>query len=78
MKQKLLRICEERERYYDIHLYKTLFGEFCIERIYGATRNKKPTGMVREFFEAQDEALSKFTSIMKAKISKGYVSAYKI
>ena len=72
MKVQMTRICNNRERYYILNLYQTLFGFFCIERIYGASINKKPTGIVREFFDEIDDAQNKYSSIMKTKISKGY------
>lgn len=72
LKKTLYRVCNERERYYHVSLYKTLFGEFCIERIYGALKNKKPTGSKREFFDSVSDAKARYRSIMKAKASKGY------
>jgi hypothetical protein len=53
-------------------LYETLFGDFCIERIYGSLKNKKPTGLKKEFFESVSDAKARYFSIMKAKKSKGY------
>lgn len=72
MKTQLKRVCDNRERYYTISLYTTLFGYFCIERVYGASKNKTPTGIKREYFNEVSEAKSQYSSIMKAKISKGY------
>jgi predicted DNA-binding WGR domain protein len=73
MLNKLTRICNNKERYYSIFLYQNLFGYFCIERIYGASLNKKPTGVIREFFNEADEAKKRYSAIMKAKTSKGYI-----
>jgi len=69
---KLYRVCNERVRYYDMLLYKTLFGDFCIERIYGSLKNKRPTGLKKEFFASISDAKARYFSIMKAKKSKGY------
>ena len=69
---KLIRVVNKKERYYEIELFTTLFGDFCIERVYGATRNKKPTGIVKQYFEDFSKAHKSFTSLLKAKISKGY------
>lgn len=73
MLNKLTRICNNKERYYSLFLYQNLFGYFCIERIYGASLNKKPTGTIREFFNEADEAKKRYFAIMKAKTSKGYI-----
>jgi len=72
MKKELKRVCKDKERYYVISLYQTLFGYFCIERIYGASKNKSHTGRIRDFFNELEEAQEYFFSIMKAKKSKGY------
>jgi predicted DNA-binding WGR domain protein len=73
MRVQMTRVCNNKERYYILFFYQTLFGFFCIERIYGASKNNKPTGKVREFFDEAEDAQNKYSSIMKAKISKGYL-----
>lgn len=73
MLHKLTRFCNNKERYYSLFIYETLFGDFCVERIFGAVVNKKPTGIVREFFSDETTAQAQFATIMKAKISKGYL-----
>ena len=61
-----------RERYYIISIYVTLLGDFCVERMYGASKNATPSGRIRSYHPARDEADKKLSSIMKTKISKGY------
>lgn len=72
MKNKLIRVCNNRKRYYYLSIYKTLFNTFCLERIYGSASNKKPTGEKREFFSSFDEAKQIFILIKNQKINKGY------
>jgi len=72
MNDKLIRVCNNKERYYNIYLYRTLFGYFCVERIYGSSKNKTYTGAVREFFDKFEDAQKNYLSIIKTKISKGY------
>ena len=72
MIQMLKRIFDDKERYYKLSLHRTLFGDFCLERVYGATRNRTPTGKKAEFFSSYDDAYSRFEAILRQKISKGY------
>ena len=72
MTTKLIRIVNKNERYYIINVTPTLFGEFCLERIYGASRYKNPTRKIQSFFFSIDEANSEYTFLLKNKLSKGY------
>ena len=72
---KLIRVCNDKQRYYKLLVYQTLFGTFCVERIYGSVKNKKPTGRKREFFLQQDEAKKKYSLLLNSKIAKGYYQA---
>lgn len=60
-------------RYYKIELFATLFGEYVVEREYGSTRNKTPTGVKKNYFEVFDEALEVFESLLRQKKKKGYL-----
>lgn len=72
MQTKLIRIVNKNERYYILNINPTLFGEFCVERIYGAVRYKNPTRKIRNFFSSEKEANEQYSLILKNKISKGY------
>lgn len=80
MLQKLKRVINNRERYYILSMYRTLFGNYCLERVYGATNNKAPTGQIKEYFCELNDAQEKYDELIKQKKSKGYVVtfAYKI
>ena len=68
----LTREVNGHTRYYKIVLSKTLFGEYGVERVYGAERNKKPTGHKENFFETIETAMRCFEDILKTKYAKGY------
>jgi len=72
MEKHLTRVVNGRERYYIISIYQTLFGEVCLERIYGSTKNKKPTGSIRSFFSALQDAKELYSQILQNKTHKGY------
>jgi len=71
-KVKLIRVVNKSERYYEIFLFTTLFGDYCIERVYGATRNKSHTGLKKDYFSSFKEALVFYKSIIKSKQKRGY------
>ena len=68
----LSRVVNNRERYYHISIFITLFGDFCIERRYGAVKNKKPTKVIKEYYNSLIEAKKHYQKLFNAKISKGY------
>lgn len=69
----LHRITEQgHTRYYRIELFATLFGEFVVEREYGATRNKSATGHKKTEYESFDIAAEAFMIIIDQKKKKGY------
>ena len=72
MKIRLTRAVGKNERYYDIEVFPTLFGDFCVEREYGSVRSKSYTGLVKSYFETLSDALLFYNKILQAKISKGY------
>ena len=73
MRRKLYREVNGRVRYYLVELHPTLFGEYIVERIYGAVRNKKPSGRKVEYFNAQSEGIERFFKVLEKKERKGYV-----
>lgn len=71
-KTTLARVVDGRERYYILSLAQNLFGEWELDRVYGALRNKRPTGKLREFYDSLEVAVMSFESILKSKTAKGY------
>jgi predicted DNA-binding WGR domain protein len=63
---------EHNIRYYKIELCKTLFNEYQLTREYGNVRFKKPTGIMRMFFDTFKEGEKAFLSILKQKQKRGY------
>lgn len=59
-------------RYYRVELFATLFGEFIVEREYGATRNKAATGQKKTEYPTLDEAKDAFMVVIGQKKKKGY------
>jgi len=59
-------------RYYSLKVYKTLFGEFILEKEYGNVKNKAPTGVRRECYLTLQEALIARKKKIKEKMRKGY------
>ena len=76
LNKTMIRVVNAKKRYYKISLHYTLIGLFCVDRIYGACRNKKPTGRKREYFEDIQDAFNKFQTTIKTKESKGYIIAW--
>ena len=63
---------DNKKRYYIIHLYKTLFNNFCVERVYGSVVNRSHTGEIKNSFSSLKDARSFFVFIVRTKIKKGY------
>ena len=63
-----------RIRYYSFKVYKTLFGEYILEREYGSIKNKRPTGIKREYFNTRSEALIICNKNIEVKLKRGYKS----
>jgi predicted DNA-binding WGR domain protein len=72
MRNKLIRTVNGNRRYYEINVSPTLFGDFCVERIYGSVRNRSYTGLTKSYFDTFSEAILFYKKILHAKLSKGY------
>lgn len=59
-------------RYYRVELFATLFGEFVVEREYGATRNKAATGHKKTEYQNLQDAKNAFLVTVGQKRKKGY------
>ena len=68
----LTRFVKGRMRYYLLELEETLFGEYLLEKVYGSMSNKKPTRVLKEYYDSWVEAKKKFDGIVKGKKKKGY------
>lgn len=71
-KQKLYKIILQKERFYQVSIYKNLFGNYILERIYGNTSYSRPTGIVCQEFTVYILAYKEYMKIIKQKIAKGY------
>jgi len=63
-----------RHRYYRLLTYPTLFGEFLLIREFGSMKNKKPTGVIKEYFSSVLELENTLNKIYREKIKKGYLT----
>ena len=71
--QKILRReVNGKLRYYKISIYPTLFNEFLLEREFGSIKNKKPTRVIKKYFDNINAALKEFDEIFNIRIKKGY------
>ena len=69
---RLQREVNHRVRYYSLKIYKNLFGEYILESEYGSIKNKRPTGVQRDYFVTIHETLVSRALKIEAKIKKGY------
>lgn len=68
----LFRQKDDKIRYYSFKIYPTLFNDFMLIREYGSMKNKKPTGIIKEYFIHLEDAILKLKQILRLKIQKGY------
>lgn len=68
----LIRIVDDRKRYYQFELFRNLFDEWLLIRTYGAIRNLKPTRSIEEVFMSQSEAMGHLKYLLEQKRLKGY------
>ena len=59
-------------RYYKLKLYPTLFGDILLIKEFGSIKNKKPTGIIKEYFSHIEECLKAIDFFVYEKIKKGY------
>lgn len=72
-KIKLCRVNQNaKERYYRLEISRTLFGDFEVQRVYGASCNKRPTGQRRDLFCTYEDAKMFYDNILFAKRKRGY------
>ena len=71
----LLKNVKNRVSYYKINIYPTLFGDFLIQKEYGATHHKKPTNIIKAYAKSNKEALLLMLDIAVNKKNSGYLRA---
>ena len=71
----LFKTAKSRVNYYKLDIYPTLFGDFFIQREYGALHHSKPTNTIKEYFATNKEALLGMLDIAVDKRRKGYARA---
>jgi len=68
----LYREVKGKVRYYSLALYSTLFGEYLLVREFGGVKNKRPTRVIKEYFDHSQDALNLLSKLMTDKLQKGY------
>ena len=71
----LFKNSNERSYYYKVNIYKTLFGDFLIQKEYGAAQNVKPTNIIKEYADSKREAMYLLLDIVVDKKELGYLKA---
>jgi len=71
----LFKNTQHRVNYYKVSIYPTLFGDFLIQKEYGATHFSKPTNIIKEYVDSNKEALILLLDIAVDKKSIGYLKA---
>ncbi len=71
----LLKNAKNRIYYYKINVYQTLFGDYLIQKEYGACSNMKPTNTIKQYASTKREALYCVLDIAVSKKSLGYKKA---
>ena len=72
-KLTLYRDVNTNIRYYTFRLYPTLFGEFLLIKEFGGIKNKRPTGIIKEYFSHIEECVEALDHLVREKIKKGYL-----
>lgn len=52
----LTRSVRGRMRYYLLTIEETLFGEYLLEKVYGSISHKKPTRVLKEYYDSWVDA----------------------
>ncbi len=72
-KVTLYREVKGRVRYYSLGLYPTLFGEYLLIREFGGVKNKRPTRVIKEYFDQTEDAYTLYLKFIREKLNKGYM-----
>ena len=68
----LTRSVKGRMRYYLLKIEQTLFGEYLLEKVYASMKHKKPTRVLKEYYNSWVEAKKMFDGVSRGKKRKGY------
>jgi hypothetical protein len=71
----LFKNSNNKSYYYKINIYQTLFGDFLVQKEYGATQNINPTNIIKEYADSKKEAMYLLVDIMLDKKELGYLKA---
>jgi hypothetical protein len=71
----LLKPTNDRVNYYKVNIYPTLFGDYLVQKEYGATHFKNPTNIIKQYVTSNKEALLLVLDIVVNKKSLGYLRA---
>ena len=71
----LFKSSNNRVYYYKINVYQTLFGDYLVQKEYGAAQNLKPTNTIKEYAHSKKEAMFKLLDIVVDKKELGYIKA---
>ncbi len=71
----LFKNTNQRINYYKVNIYPTLFGDFLIQKEYGAVHFTKPTNIIKEYANSNKEALMRLLDIAVDKKGLGYLRA---
>jgi len=71
----LFKNTNDRINYYKVNIYPTLFGDFLIQKEYGAMHFNNPTNIIKQYAESNKEALMVLLDIAVDKKSMGYLRA---
>ena len=69
----LLKSTQKRVNYYRVDIYKTLFGNFLIQKEYGSTTASRPTNVIKHYMDSKKEALLLALDIVIDKKNMGYL-----
>lgn len=69
----LFKNSNEKIYYYKVNVYPTLFGDFLIQKEYGAAQNINPTNIIKEYANSKKEAMFKLLDIVVNKKDLGYL-----
>ncbi len=71
----LFKNTNDRINYYKVNIYPTLFGDFLIQKEYGAMHFNNPTNIIKQYANSNKEALMVLLDIAVDKKSMGYLRA---
>ena len=71
----LINELTQKVRYYSIRIYPTLFGDYLIEKEYGAVSDKNPTKISKIYTDTKKDALKLMLDMAVTQKKRGYLRA---